>query len=320
MIKLILISTCIFFVVSETSATLSDPSLDGNYEDLQSFLQGFMSTYADTSYDTSQCLSSSTQSALDQELASTYLYLLSGQLDNVLQAYETFLTQLYSACNECGLSSVAASLKVGVSQKGKIWYEINLLYNSKHLESTFATLFTQLKAKQWTQAGSTVGQITNIIVPYTKVSLGLVDLDKPSYQAFWKGLVNTLSLNFKKQGPCAAFLLKLGNQTIPTATDFDMLNNGNYSGINTLFGDMAGLLTWWQGNYATDFCHFDLLETDLKSLTTKDGFTQMCLRYVARVLSINSAYLAVSECSSNTYSCGQGVGTIVKFLIGWSIY
>jgi hypothetical protein len=248
------------------------------------------------------------------------MYLLSGQMDKVLQAYETFLTQLYSACNECGLSSVAASLKTGVSQKGKIWYEINLLYNSKKVESTFATLFSQLKAKQWTQAGSTMGQITNIVVPYTKLNLSLVDLDTPTYQAFWKGLVNTLSLNYKKQGPCAAFLLKLGNQTIPTATDFDKLNNKDYSGFNTLFGDMATLLTWWQGNYATDFCHFDLLETDIKSLTTKDGFTQMLLRYATRALNINSAYLAVSECSSNTYSCGQGVGTIIKYLIGWSIY
>jgi GH24 family phage-related lysozyme (muramidase) len=318
MFKSILFAGLVLLSVHSTS--VADPSSEGNYDDLQVFLKGFMSTYAGSSYIMSGCLSESSQSSLDRELASTYLYLLSGQLSEMMQAYESFLTLLSESCNECGLSSVSSSLRAGISQKGKIWYEINLLYNSKKIESSFETFFTQLKAKNWAGAGSSLGQITAVLVPYTKnVSLNALDMNTPAYQAWWKGLVSTLSLNPKKQGICAAFFLNLGNQTIQVATDFDKLNNGDLSGINTLFGDLANLLTWWQGKYTNDFCNFDMLEVALKSLKTKDGITQLFMRYFARAININSAYLAVAECSSNTYSCGQGVGTIFKYLIGWSI-
>jgi len=205
----------------------------------------------------SGCLSLATQSSLDQQLASTYGYILTGKFSELLPAYESFLQNLYQACNECGLSSVSKSLNSGISQKGKIWYEINLLYNSGKLEILFDQSIPQIKARNWGLVGQSFGQITSIVVPYVpNANLSLLEMSSADYQNWWKGLVSTLSVNAKKQGPCAIFLLNTGNQTIQVETDVSKIVAKDWSGFSTLFGDTAAFLSWYQGTYTSDICNF----------------------------------------------------------------
>lgn len=319
--KALLIASTIFLLASASNLKGADPApAYGNYADLQQFLQGFMFTYAGSSYDMSGCLTPATQSSLDQQLASTYGYILTGKFSELLPVYESFLQSLYQACNECGLSTVSSSLNAGISQKGKVWYEINLLYNSGNLEVLLDQSVPQIKAGNWGLVGQSFGQITGIVVPYVpQAKLSSLEMSTTDYQNWWKGLVSTLSINPKKQGSCAIFLLGVGNQTIAVETDFSKIMAKDWTGFNTVFGDLASFLTWYQKTYVTDICNFELLETNVAELATKDGMSQLLLNYATRASLINSAVNTIENCGLSTYSCGQAYGTIIKYLLGWSI-
>jgi hypothetical protein len=287
-----------------------------------------MSGYTGSAYNMSQCLTPETQSNLDEILASTYGYIFTGQFAVLKETYETFLHALAQACGECGLTTVETSLKTGISAKGKVWYEVNLAYNSKKVEQAYKTTVTQVKAKQWTNAGQTLGQLTDLLIPYESSTIKLMDIievlqvkafDTVAYQNWWKGLVNALQINNKKQGPCALYLLNLGNSSLPLATDVYKINSKDWNGMNTLFGDSASILTYVQSSYTTDICDVALLQQNIIDLFSKAGAFELASRYAAKASLINASWTNIQNCDVNTYTCGQAYGNMVKYLLNWSI-
>lgn len=320
MSKIILIAFGILALTSGTELRGSDPASSGNYDDLQMFLTGFMSGYTGTGYSMSDCLTEATQDNLNQILASTYFFMITEQLSEIKTAYVDFLKALSAACLQCGIGSVENSLNKGMSDKGKIWFEINAAYNFGKVEVAMKNALSQIKAKKYSDAGATLGQLTDVLIPFEQPSSLSAPLtfESLAYQAWWKGLVSSLAVNNKKYGPCANFLLNFANTTIAPITDFDKLSKHDMSGFNTIFGDLATSLSYVNSKY-TGFCQFDLLISNIEDLGSKSGLEELLTRYASRAISINAAFINVKDCRANTYSCGQGYGVIIKYLINWSI-
>lgn len=322
MSKSVLISCFLLSLAMSSSLRGPQPTPDTNYDDLQGFLTGFMTGYTGTGYNMSECLTPATQSQLDQILASTYGYIFTGKFSELKDTYEKFILSLANACGECGLTTVESSLKVGLQTKGKIWYEINLAYNSKKVEQAVESTITQMKAGQWTQAGQTLGQITDLLIPFesSPAKLGsFLDFNTASYQSWWKGLVSSLAISPKKQGPCAVFLLNFGNSTIPVFTDLTEIHDKQMKGFDTLFGDAAKTLTFIQTNYPSDICDFALLWSNVEEIFTKSGVIELASRYASKASLINSSVTNIKNCDLNAYACGQGYGNVVKYMLNWAI-
>jgi len=281
-----------------------------------------MDGYTGTAYNMSQCLTPSAQSQLDEILASTYGYIFTGQFSEVKSAYENFLLTLANDCGECGLTKVESSLKVGLQTKGKIWYEVNLVYNAKKVEESLQTFYSQITSKNFQAAGTTVGQLTDLLIPYESSPVNLnsfLDFNTAAYQTWWKGLVQALAINSKSQGPCAKFLLNFANTTIPVFTDITELHSKNMAGFNTLFGDATKPLSYIQTSYTTDFCDFDLLLANIQDLFSQTGLLELASRYATKASLINSSIVNIKNCDLNAYACGQAYGYIIKYLLNWAI-
>lgn len=322
MSKSVLISCFLLSLAMSSSLRGPQPTPDTNYDDLEAFLAGFMTGYTGTAHNMSQCLTPATQSQLDQILASTYGYIFTGKFSELKDTYETFILSLANACGECGLTTVESSLKVGLQTKGKIWYEINLAYNIEKVEKSTETAYTQLKAGQWTQAGQTIGQMTDMLIPYemspAKLS-SFLDFNTATYQSWWKGLVSALSISAKKQGPCAIFILNFANSTIPVFTDLSEIHDKQMKGFDTLFGDAAMSLTFVMNNYPSDFCDFALLGANVQEIFTKSGVVELASRYASKASLINSSVNNIKNCDLNAYACGQGYGNVIKYMLNWAI-
>ena len=320
MSKIVLIAIGILALTSGRQLRGSEVATPGNYDNLQLFLSGFMNGYTGNSYNMSNCLTESTQDNLNQILASTYFFMITEQLSEIKAAYVDFLKALSTASLECGVGSVENSLNKGMSEKGKVWFEVNAAYHFGKVEVAMKNALSQIKAEKYTEAGVTVGQLTDLLVPFEKPSSLSAPLtfEALAYQAWWNGLVSSLAVNNKKYGPCANFLLNFANTTIAPITDFDKLSKHDMSGLNTIFGDLATSLSYVNSKY-TGFCQFDLLLSNIQDLGSKSGMEELLTRYASRAITINAAFINVKDCQANTYSCGQGYGVIIKYLINWSI-
>lgn len=292
---------------------------DSNYNELEMFLSGFLESYTGAPYNMTGCLSPSTQEYLNELLSSTYIYMFTNQIDKIEKAYIEYLSTLSKACEECGLFTVSESLQAGLSQKGKIWFEVNLAFNFDKLEPAFIQTRSQLSNGQWNKAGSTLGTLTSLLIPFTpSASLhNSLSMNADNYRNWWKGLVSTLSITTKRQGPCAIFLLNFGNSSVIPLIDINKLMDDDMSVLNTLFGDLAQFLTPFETYNGV--CMFDLLLSNIKDLATKDGIVELASRYAARAMTINAAVDSVKNCDLNTFTCGQGFGTLIKYLLQWSI-
>ena len=315
-------------MAASSSIRGADTPYDGNYNDLKSFLTGFMTGYTGVASDMSKCLTPETQSNLDQILASTYGYIFTGEFSSLKETYETFLLSLSEASGQCGLTAVQASLKSGLQTKGKVWYEVNIVYNTPKIEQAFKTTVTQLKSKQYLNAGQTLGQLTTVLIPFVNSPVQLMEMlemldlksfDQTAYKNWWKGLVASLQISSKKQGPCALYLLNLGNTSVPVAADLYKVENKDMSGFSTLFGDTASLLTFVQGTYTTDLCEFGLLYQNFIDLFSKAGAFELASRYAAKASLINSSWNNIQNCDVNYYTCGQSYGNIIRYMVNWSI-
>jgi hypothetical protein len=320
MSKLVLIALGLLALSSGMKLRGSDDQSEGNYDDLQAFLNGFMTGYTGQSANLQNCLSTETQNNLNKILASTYFFMITEQLSEIKSAYVEFLQTLSNACLECGVGSVEKSLNEGISEKGQIWFEVNLAYNFGKVETASKKIISQIESRDYLNAGVTVGELTNLLIPYQSAShlSSSLEFEQAAYQAWWRGLVSALAVNNKKYGACALYLLNFANTTIAPITDFEKLSHKDMSGFNTLFGDLATTLTYVKTKY-TGFCQFDLLIANIEDLFGKGGFTELLTRYGARAITINSAFVNIKDCSANTYSCGQGYGVVIKYLLNWSI-
>ncbi|OMJ82496.1 hypothetical protein SteCoe_16783 [Stentor coeruleus] len=318
MLKMVLISFYIIGLIYGSEVKVVDPNMAGNYDHIELFLSSFMNNYTHTQYNMSTCLTPKTQANLDQILASSLGYLILLDFDQVLQSYEQFLISLADACEICGLNQVEMSLKQGMSEKSKVWFEINLAYNSEKILNLVESLKGELELKHYIEAGGTLGTITSILIPFNPPHKLSLNFDQSIYLSWWKGFIYTLSINPKKPGPCYAFLSKFANQTINPAMDISLLIQGKLLGFNNLFGDLAKSLTFVKTNY-TDVCMLDQLEANFIELFSKAGVEELFARYVSRALSINTSILNIKNCQMSFYACGQGVGTLIKYLLNWSI-
>jgi hypothetical protein len=314
MIKYVLI----FLISISQSLTLSGPS--GNYQDLQTFLQSFMNTYTGSTYQMSTCLTPQIQATLDKNLANSYGYLLTLDFSGLLQSYETFLYNLVISCELCGLNQVQVSLNEGLNEKGQFWYQVNFLFHSQQVKSLFEKFGKKYSAQDWAGAGAALGQITLILVPFEQqaLSMNFEAFDQNVYQTWWKGFVNGLSANNRKLGPCAGFLLKFANSTIPAANDFSKINSKDMSGFNTIFGNMADSLTFGKTNYMNN-CNFELLKENTRSAMSVEGVKELLLRFLGNIAYCNSAVQKIQSCNENIFGCGQGYGTLIKYLLAWPI-
>lgn len=318
MSKMILISFCIIGLVYGSGVRGVDPNIASNYDHIELFLSAFMNNYTHTQYNMSACLTPKTQANLDQILAASLGYLIFLDFEQVLSSYKQFLTSLADACEVCGLNQVEMSLKQGISEKSKVWFEINLAYNSEKILSLAESLKGELELKHYIAAGGILGDITSILIPFDASHQLLLTFDQSMYLSWWKGFIYSLALNPKKPGPCNSFLNKFANQTVNSAMDISLLIQGKLSGFNTLFGDLANSLTFVKNNY-TDVCMFDQLEANIVELISKTGLQELFARYASRALTINAAIFNIKNCQASYYACGQGVGTIIKYLLNWSI-
>ncbi|OMJ82541.1 hypothetical protein SteCoe_16773 [Stentor coeruleus] len=318
MSKMILISFCIIGLVYGSGVRGVEPNMAGNYDHIELFLSAFMNNYTHTQYNMSACLTPKTQASLDQILAASLGYLIFLDFEQVLQSYEQFITSLADACGVCGLNQVEMSLKQGISEKSKVWFEINLAYNSEKILSLVESLKGELELKHYIEAGGTLGTITSILIPFDAPHQLSLTFDQSMYLSWWKGFIYTLSINPKKTGPCNAFLSKFANQTVNPAMDISQLAQGKLSGFTTLFGDLASSLTFVKNNY-TDVCMFDQLEANIIELLSKTGAEELFARYASRALTINAAIFNIKNCQTSFYACGQGVATLIKYLLNWSI-
>lgn len=326
MSKLVLITLGLVVLSMGTSVQTSDSVFEGNYDHLEQFLSSFMNSYTGTNYTMATCLTPQIQAKLDQYLAASLGYLVILKFDEVLKAYESFLYNLAVSCEMCGLNQVQKSLEAGLTIKGKFWFELNLADNLKTVMTMLDTFGTEIKAKNNTASGATLGKITSMLVPYIAptpptptptLSLELEAFDQTVYLLWWKGLVTSLSINPKKIGPCGTFLTGVANNTVNPMRDLSTILSKNMGGFKTLFGDMAKSLTYMQ-TY-TNTCAFDSLKDNIIELTQPKAMSELLARYATRALSINSAIVNIKNCYTNIYSCGQAYGTIIKYMLNWSI-
>ena len=302
----------------------------GNYDNLELFLQSFMDSYTGTAYPMSTCLTPAIQAKLDQILAASVGWMVLLKFDEVMTSYKSFLYNLAISCEMCGLNEIQKSLEAGLTLKGKIWFELNLADNIEKISKMADTFVSQMQANNHTLAGATLGAMTSILVPYiaptptptptpTPKSLGMyTTFDQTTYQLWWKGMIVSLSINPKKMGPCATFLGGFANNTMNPASDLSMIMSHQWAGFKNVFGDIAGSLTFVQKNY-TGSCEFGTLYDNIDALMQKGGAAEILARYATRALSINTAVVNIKNCAENIYSCGQAYGTIIKYMLNWSI-
>lgn len=307
-----------FLVFTAFSQTAPDSS--DNFDDLQAFLQSFMNSYTGQAYPMSTCLTTQIQQTLNQNLAATYGYILTLNYEGLKNSYEQFLYTLGMSCELCGLNQVQVSLKNGLDQKGEFWYELNFMYNSKQVVSLFESFATKYKSQDWQGAGSVLGQLTGILIPFNQgasnLSLSIINTD--GYLQFWKGLVNGLMVNPRKPGVCSSFILKFANTTIQPVTDINKMMQGDKSGYYTFFGDLANALSAGMTGY-TGGCNFDLLEEELKQLATTEGLQVLATRYISNIVKVDAGVTNIKNCNVNAYTCGLGFGTVIRYLANWSI-
>lgn len=302
---------CVFTALSQNP---------NNFDDLQTFLQSFMNSYTGQDYPMSTCLTPQVQQTLNENLAATYGYILTLNYEGLKASYEQFLYTLGISCELCGLNQVQLSLTNGLSDKGKIWYEVNLMYNSQKVLSLFESFASKYKSQDWQGAGSVLGQLTGILIPFTQDSsnLSLSAINTDGYLNFCKGLVNGLMIDPRKPGICSKFMLNFVNTTIQPVVDINKMTSGDMSGFNTFFGDLANALSTGLVGY-TGGCNFDLLEENVKELTTSEGMQVLATRYVSNIVKVDAAVTNIKNCNLNAYTCGLGIGTVVKYLANWSI-
>ena len=282
-----------------------------------------MDSYTGTNYTMTNCLTPSIQAKLDQTLAASVGWLVLLKFDEVIASYKSFLYNLAISCELCGLNQVQKSLEAGLTLKGKIWFELNLADNLEKVTKMTETFVSQVQVHDNMAAGATLGEITAMLVPYIAPapvpSLGMyTTFDQTVYQLWWKGFIVSLSINPKKAGPCAVFLGGFANNTVNPARDLSMILGKNWGGFKNVFGDIASSLTFVQKNY-TGNCQFGTLVDNVEGLFQKGGATEILARYAARALSINTAIVNIKNCAENIYSCGQAYGTIIKYMLNWSI-
>ena len=291
-----------------------------NFDDLQVFLQSFMNSYTGQTYQMETCLTPQIQSTLNQKLAATYGYLLTFNYEGLIDSYEQFLYTLGISCELCGLNQVQVSLANGLDEKGEFWYQVNLLFNSKRVMSLFESFASKYQSKDWAGAGSIIGQITGILIPFeqSKLTLSLSAFNTQGYLDFWKGLVSGLSSNPRKQGVCASYLLTFANQTVQPAIDVNKIVEGDNSGFLTLFGDLANALSYGKNGY-TGGCNFELLEENLGQIWTTEGAQTVFIRYLSNMPRVDAAIENLKNCDEHIFSCGQGTGQLIRYLLAWSI-
>ena len=322
MSKAVLITFAILMLASSSSLRGPISLTKGNYDGVGLVVQSFMDAYTMTTYNMSECLAPSAQSSLDQILAASVGYLILLDFHQVMNMYGEFLTQLASDVKACGFDQVHASLNAGLAVKGRFWYEVNLAANSEKVSKLFNQFAAQVDEKKFVMASSTLGEITSILIPYvpaTQTRLSSYHFSQTGYLQWWNGTIVSLSINPKKLGPCAYFLQQFANQTILPASDISMLLHHNMAGINTLFADLANSLTYFQQNYANNECMFSSLIENIADLKGKGGLGTLITRYAARAVSLNTAYENVKNCQNNFYTCGKATGTIIKYMLDWTI-
>lgn len=318
MSKFVLLSVCLLGIVCGSSLRGIEPDMPMDYLRLEQFLTSFMDNYTHTSYNMSDCLTPKTQSKLNQMLAASLGYLIFLDFDKVLQSYEDFILSLAEACSECGLKEVEVSLKNGISKKSKVWFEVNLAYNSEKVMELAQIFIQEMEKKDYISAGGSLGKITSMLIPYEPAHM-LGSFDQNIYMTWWKGFIYSLSMNPKKPGPCYYFLSNFSSHTVNPAMDIYSLSQGQISGFNTLFGDLASSLTFVKTNYTSDVCMFDQLESNFLACFSKTGMEEVFARFSARFVSINTAIVNIKNCGTSYYACGQGVATIIRYLLDWSI-
>lgn len=314
-----MLKTVLILIVSIAWSTkISDTS--DNFDDLQAFLQSFMNSYTGREYPMAACLTPQIQATLNQKLAASYGYILTLDYEGLLDSYEQFLYTLGISCELCGLNQVQVSLANGLDEKSEFWYQVNLIFNSKRVYSLFESFGAKFKSNDWAGAGSILGQITGILIPFEQIKLNssLAAMNTQAYLDFWKGLVSGLMSNPRKQGICSTFLLKFANNTIQPAVDINKILEGDNSGFLTVFGDLATALSFGKSGY-TGGCNFELLDENLKQLITKEGLQTVGIRYLSNLPSVDAAIQNVKNCDEHIFSCGQGTGQLIRYLVGWSI-
>ena len=322
MSKAVLITFAILMLASSSSLRGPISLTKGNYDGVGLVVQSFMDAYTMTTYNMSECLAPSAQSSLDQILAASVGYLILLDFHQVMNMYGEFLTQLASDVKACGFDQVHASLNAGLAVKGRFWYEVNLAANSEKVSKLFNQFAAQVDEKKFVMASSTLGEITSILIPYvpaTQTRLSSYHFSQTGYLQWWNGTIVSLSINPKKLGPCARFLQRFANQSVLPVSDISMLLNHNMAGIDHLFGDLANLLTYFQKNYTTNSCQFDNLIDNIMTLRGLSGIETLGARYAAKAIGLSTAFANVKNCQANFNTCGQATGTIIKYMLDWSI-
>ncbi|OMJ84481.1 hypothetical protein SteCoe_14366 [Stentor coeruleus] len=316
-IVLIALSLAALSLASSLDKPINPEKLD--YEDIKVIIGSFMNTYTNSQYNLTNCFPESMQNKLNQFIAASIGYLAFLDFTKVLDCYEQFLFNLATECGVCGLNQVQKSLLNGVDDKSLFWFEINLAYHSKEVMGLFEIFAKEIENKKYTDAGSTLGQITAILIPYEQPALSSSFIfDASAYQSWWNGAIYTLSLNPKNYGRCAYFLGNFSIESTNTAIDIENLVLGHMSVFNTIFGDLASTLTFYKKNY-TGVCMFETLWENIAELASSTGASELAARYAARAMVINSAIMNIKNCDTSFYACGQGVATLIKYLLNWSI-
>ncbi|OMJ92372.1 hypothetical protein SteCoe_4925 [Stentor coeruleus] len=318
MSKIILITLCLAVLSLSTSVDKPIDPEKVDYNDVKLVIGSFMNSYTNTEYNLTDCFPESIQNKLNQLIAASIGYLAFLDFTKVLDCYEQFLYEMATACGICGLNQVQKSLMNGIDEKSLFWFEINLAYHSEEIMGLLEIYANEIKKNKYSDAGATLGKITAILVPYDSVLGSPFKFDSIGYQTWWKGAIYTLSINPKKYGPCAYFLGNFSIASTNAAVDIDNLAYGHLSAFNTLFGDLSSTLTFYQKNY-TDVCMFETLWENIVELASKTGVSELTARYAARALAINAAILNIKNCDTSFYACGQGVATLIKYLLNWSI-
>ena len=277
-----------------------------------------MNTYTGTAYNMTNCLTPAVESNLDQILAASVGYLITLNFNEVMTMYKEFLVQLADNCEVCGLSEVGKSLHLGMVAKGEFWFELNLAANLNNVEKQLTQFVSGMKSQNYAAAGTALGTITSILVPYMpSATLEMVQFSQIGYLTWWNGLIVSLSSNPKKLGPCATFLTGFGNNSVNAASDLSMILDKQWKGFKNFFGDLAAALTYGENTYKGS-CGFSALKESIDQILGGD-YKLLIERYALKAISINTAISNVKHCNVNLYSCGQGVGTIIKYLLSWSI-
>lgn len=324
MSKIVLVTLGLAMISSGSSLRGPLETSNGNYDDLELVIQAFMDSYTGTSYNMSVCLQNSTQANLDRLLVASLKYVLVLDFEDFLSAFEDFISALATECNKCGLNQVYFSLNNGIDAKGTLWYGVNLADNFDLILKNFKSYTELIAKKEFVQAGSMLGELTSVLIPYTpnassQLGLRLKSTFSTNYMAWWKGFIQSLSISSTKLGSCGKFMTNFANSTLSAANDVNSILHRNITGAKNLFGDIASSLTYFQKFYHTGLCNFEGLKEDISELEGSNGLRLLLSRYVAYSGSINTAFLNLVNCTSNYAACGSAVGTLIKDLLGWSI-